>query len=108
MARFVFVGLANAVPGREQEYEDWYANEHLPSLMQCQGVKSVRRFKPASAQVVPATHSYQHLAIFEVEAEDPATFTNDLLSRAKSGQMPSSDATAPGSFAFLWEEVSSQ
>ncbi len=105
MTRHVFVGHSSAVEGREDEYNDWYVNYHLPALLQCPGVISVRRFKVTDAQLPNTARSFKYLAIYEVETDDPRSFVNEVLSRAATGRLPTSSTSAPGSSAVLWEEL---
>lgn len=105
MARYLFVGHSSPVQGREDEYQDWYLNRHLPAMLQCMGVVSVRRFKPADAQLPGRTPQHQYLAIYEIETEAAADFVKDMISRAISGQLPSSTSSAPDSTGVVWEEI---
>lgn len=105
MARYVFVGHSSALEGRDAEYNDWYLKRHLPALLQCPGVLSVRRFRLADAQLPKTETNFKYLAIYEIETEAPQDFVKEVLSRAISGQLPSGcAATAPGSSAVLWEQ----
>ena len=81
MPRFSFVVYSNPVEGREQEYNDWYSNQHLSDLLAIPGVISARRFKLSGTQIQEAPQTYQYLAIYEIEAEDVATFIKELMVR---------------------------
>jgi hypothetical protein len=37
--------MTNAKPGRDQEFNDWYTNVHLPEVCSVPGIKSARRFE---------------------------------------------------------------
>ena len=104
MPRYVFVGHSSPVEGREAEYDDWYLNRHLPAMLQCVGVVSVRRFKCAEAQLPKTALSHRYLAIYEVETDAPENFVKDMLSRAISGRLPSSTTAATGSSGVVWQE----
>jgi hypothetical protein len=103
MTRYVFVGHSSPVEGREDEYNDWYLQQHLPAMMQCVGVLSVRRFKCADAQLPNAATPYRYLAIYEIETDAAKSFVKDMLERAISGRLPASSSNAPGSSGVLWE-----
>lgn len=45
------VVYSNPVEGREQEYNDWYSNQHLNDLLAIPGVISARRFKLSGTQI---------------------------------------------------------
>jgi hypothetical protein len=104
MARYVFVGQSSPVPGQEAEYHDWYLSRHLPAMLQCLGVVSVRRFELTGAQLPRSATPHQFLAIYEIETEAPEAFVKDMLARAMDGRLPSSPSSAPGSSGLLWKE----
>jgi hypothetical protein len=105
MARYIFVGQSKPKDGRESEYEEWYLKQHLPAMLQCAGAISVRRFRCADAQLPNVQRSDAYLAIYEIETEAPRSFVEDMLSRAISGRLPTSDSQAPGSSGLIWEEL---
>jgi hypothetical protein len=106
MSRYVFVGQSSPVPGREAEYEDWYLKRHLPAMLQCAGVVSVRRFRCVEPQLPGTATPHRYLAIYEIDSEAPEAFVKDMLDRAIRGVLPSSGASAPGSSGVVWEELS--
>lgn len=105
MARYLFVGQSSAVPAREDEYNDWYLKLHLPAMLQCAGVVSVRRFKLATAQLPKIPQQHQYLAIYEIETDTPEVFVKDMLARAMSGRLPLSTTSTPDSSGVVWEEI---
>ena len=69
MARHHFVVLSNPVTGREDEYNDWYSNQHLDDVLQVPGFVAAQRFRLAAMN--PAQESlYGYLCIYEVESDD--------------------------------------
>lgn len=105
MQRYIFVAHSSAVPGREDEYNDWYVNRHLPALMQIPGVISARRYTPGEAQLGGAAPPFQYLAIIEIETDNPQTFLDEMRNRAIRGELPSSNTLAPGSTAVIWKPL---
>lgn len=67
MARSVLVVYTRPVEGREQEFEEWYSNVHLPEVVALEGFVAARRFAavPDPAHDQPAPLPF--LAIYEVE-----------------------------------------
>jgi hypothetical protein len=41
----VFMALANAVPGREDDFHDWYNRRHVPDILTVSVYRSARRFE---------------------------------------------------------------
>ena len=59
---------------REAEYNNWYDNVHLHDLVAVEGVVSASRYQVSDTQLVPeaAPDGPPYLAIYEIEADDPA------------------------------------
>jgi hypothetical protein len=105
MARFSLVVYSNPVEGREQEYNDWYSNQHLSDLLAIPGVISARRFKLSRTQVAEAAQPYQYLAIYEVEADDVSSFLQEMMARTASGAIPVTTAMSSALSAVFWEAL---
>ena len=88
MARFSFVVYSNPAEGREQEYNDWYSNQHLRDLLAIPGVISARRFKLSDTQIGEVAQTYRYLAIYDIEADDVQSFIKELMLRTASGAIP--------------------
>ena len=75
-------------PSREDEYNDWYTNTHIPQVCEVPGITGARRYKlrDAAAGEGPA-----YLAIYDLEADDLAEPMRELRARSASGQMDMSD-----------------
>ena len=77
-----------AVAGREADYEQWYNNTHLGEVLQVGGFVSGQQFR------LPETSAegHTHVAIFELESDDPAASLAELGETFASGQMTPTDA----------------
>jgi hypothetical protein len=81
--------IVNTSPaeGREDEYNDWYDNVHLPEFLALPGVISGRRFK-----VVPAKDGKPvYSAIYEL-TEDPDKVLGQMSEGINNGTVHMSDA----------------
>lgn len=69
MSRSILVVQTNAVPGREEEFDAWYTDVHLPELLAIPGFVAAQRFvhAPEGRPRDPAP-AYRHLAIYEIDA----------------------------------------
>jgi hypothetical protein len=73
-----------SAPDREDEYNDWYDNTHIPQIRAIPGFTAARRYKltgPASPDA-PA-----YLAVYEIEADDLAAPLAELRARSASGRL---------------------
>lgn len=91
MARFQYVVLARAVPGREEAFEAWYADQHLGDVARVPGVVSARRFHIEKILAGPADAAWINLAIYEIEADDPDAVLAEIKRRAGTDEMPMSE-----------------
>jgi hypothetical protein len=62
--------MTRPVPGREEEFDRWYREEHLPDLLGVDGVIAAQRFEFATAFGSPGP-DHRYLALYEVEADSP-------------------------------------
>jgi hypothetical protein len=94
--------LSSPVPGREQEYNDWYQNVHLRDVLTIEGVKSARRYK--SCLVVTQSTQHPYLAIYDIETDDIEQEVASLLRKVEREEMVLSDALDRDTFTVVYEE----
>jgi hypothetical protein len=91
-------------PAREDEFNDWYGNTHLPEILAVPGFVAARRYKlhDPSGGGSPA-----YLAIYELDADDLSDPVKELHARSAAGQTHTSDAlqTDPPPVVTLYELV---
>lgn len=90
MGKYVLVVPSSAKEGRDDDYNEWYNNQHIHDLLAIPGIKSGRRFVPSPMSPMRAPANY--LAIYEIETDDPGALLGEMNKRAEAGQMPTSDA----------------
>ena len=103
MARYWFIAQSNPVAGREEEFNDWYWNEHLKDILAIPGVVSGQRFTLAPAQFPHADSSFKYLAVYELDVDDPRKFIEEMGARAASKRMSRSTSLAPGASVVIWQ-----
>lgn len=88
MARSIFVVQTNAEAGRDDDFNDWYSNVHIPEILALPGFVAAQRFLLARIPGDPASESYayQYLTIYEVDC--PPEEAKAVLGQAKSGPSP--------------------
>lgn len=105
MPRYVFVVHSNPVPGREDEYNDWYLKRHMPAMQALPGVVSARRYRLSPVQLGTPETAHQYVAMYEVETDQPQAFFDAMVTSSRSGRLPSSTSLAPGATVVMWEQV---
>ena len=85
MAKFKLVALTTPLPGKEDEFHDWYQNTHLAEVIGLPGGVSAQRFKLVAKLMGSDTN--QWMAIYDFEGDDPMALLGAMGERAKSGKM---------------------
>jgi hypothetical protein len=96
--------FANAKPGRDEEFNDWYNAVHLQDLLDIPGVVRGERFRAAAASSarVPAAE-HQFLAVYEIDGDVDAVLA-ELNARVADGRMVIDDSVDPNGARFtVWE-----
>ncbi|MES2272248.1 MAG: hypothetical protein V4533_15345 [Pseudomonadota bacterium] len=92
MARYKMLVLSNPVDGRDDEFNSWYDNVHLPDVFRVPGVIGAERFRMQSGD------GWKYLAIYELDCDDNAVVEAELMKRAGSAEMAMSEAFDMSSF----------
>jgi len=102
VAKGVLVVQTRPVEGREDDYNKWYDEVHLPEIVALAGFTSARRFKLKHGDADP------YLALYEVEAEDVTAAQAALGEAMAAGKINMTDALAmdPPPSMSLWEQIS--
>lgn len=106
MARHILLVQSEPRDGRDDEYNQWYDDEHLPDVLTVPGFVAARRFA-----AVPGVHgelpAHRYLAIYEIETDDPTAALAALSTAARSMNLsPAFNRETQLSFAF--SEISSR
>ncbi|HEY0246647.1 MAG TPA: hypothetical protein VGC45_00160 [Gryllotalpicola sp.] len=63
--KHIFMALTNPIEGREDEFNAWYDQEHVPDVVAVECYRSGRRFKLENTAGAPAPWKYLSLYRFE-------------------------------------------
>jgi hypothetical protein len=93
MGRHLLVVMSNPVSAeRETEYNEWYSGRHIGDVVGIPGFAAATRYVASPAQVV-GQPQLKYLAVYEIDAEDPADAVKSLREAlATPGLVPVSDA----------------
>ena len=93
MKHYNLVVLANPVPGRDVEFNDWYDNVHIGDILAVPGFVAAKRYKLVSDQKPHAPEvEWRYLAIYDMETDDPIAALAEVRRRDGTDQMVISDA----------------
>ena len=93
MTKYTYVVMSNPVSGKEDEYNRWYTDQHLPDVLAVPGFVAAQRFRVDDAG---SKLPHRYLALYEIETDDLQKTLTDLNSRANTPAMPLSDAPDVG------------
>lgn len=108
MQRYNFIVLTNPVEGREDEYNDWYTNTHLPDVLKIPGIVAAQRFTRAAIQRGAGPFPWKYLAIYECESDNLSGIVRELTARGGTELMRMTDALAEERFACFFEPITSR
>jgi hypothetical protein len=90
MARYKMLVLSRPMPGKEDEYNDWYQNTHLKQIVALPGFVSAQRFKLAVN--MRDDDGYPYMAIYEIDTDDVDAAFQILQNAAGDGAIAVSQA----------------
>ncbi|MCB2077943.1 MAG: hypothetical protein KDE55_09635 [Novosphingobium sp.] len=104
MPKCKLVAMTTPLPGREDDYHDWYNNTHLPELVNLFSMQGAQRYQLVAKLMGDDTN--QFLAIYDIECDDPMALLGQMGEAAQSGKMTPSDASDPGTtYTALFTEM---
>jgi hypothetical protein len=105
MAKFKLLAFNNPVVGREDEYNDWYTNTHLPDVLRVPGFLSGQRFRLTATQKDGTPQSYQYLATYDCEADSVTQLLDALRDRLGTPELPLSSALSEQRVLWCYEPI---
>jgi len=91
MASYKLVVFSDSTEaGNEDEYNDWYTNQHLDDVVAVPGFVSAQRFKLKT--LVMGEFKTKYMAIYNIESDDPQKVMDAMMARRGTDQMIISEA----------------
>ncbi|WP_173933959.1 DUF4286 family protein [Chelativorans sp. Marseille-P2723] len=103
MERHLMVVMTNPVEGREEEYNEWYDNQHLADVLKIPGIVSAERFELSASQRSDPPYPFSYLALYWIETDDLARVVGELKNRSGTSLMPLSEAMAADRSVYLFK-----
>ena len=94
MAKFKLIALSSPVPGKEDEFHDWYQNTHLGQIISQPGGVGAQRYKLV-AKMMGADEN-EWLAIYDIECDDPMEFLGAVGKASAEGKLTQCEANDMG------------
>ena len=99
MGKYVMVVQSKAQDGRDDDYNEWYDNQHFGDICAIPGVTGGRRLE--NVMTLAGEPGLQYLALYEIECDDIGAVMGEMGRRGAEGLMPLSDAL-DGPASQLW------
>lgn len=101
---YKFIVLTNASDGRDDEFNDWYSNRHLPDVLDIPGIVSAQRYELAEVQRTDRL-PYRYLSIYDIETDDLQSVADEIGRRAGTDAMIISDAMAQEKLPLIFKPL---
>jgi phage terminase Nu1 subunit (DNA packaging protein) len=85
MASYILMALTNPAEGREDDYNKWLDDTHLPEVLKVEGFESVQRYELTEAQRVPPPLPYKYATVYDIETTDLAHTLSKLGAAVAAG-----------------------
>lgn len=93
--RTTYLVFSNPVAGKEDEFNEWYDNVHLPEVLATPGMRSAQRFALLETDITHHSElpkpAHGYLLVYELEGDVDAVMSK-IQDAAMSGAMRMSDA----------------
>ncbi|MFD7008482.1 hypothetical protein [Rhodococcus jostii] len=100
MTRHILLVHSDPVDNRDDEYNSWYDDVHLPDVLKVPGFVAAKRYV-AAAGIHGEQPSNRFLAIYEIETDDLPAALRALSNAAKGMHLSSAfDRKSQSTFAF--------
>jgi hypothetical protein len=102
MARYTFVVFTTPAEGKEEEFNRWYDEVHVPEVLMVPGFTGASRLVFTPTDHAEPRHRY--LALYQIESDDPQVVLAELGRRVQAGEIHMSDALGEAN-ATLYAET---
>ncbi len=103
--KHVLLVMSNSADGRDQEYNDWYTNVHVPDVLRVPGFVSAQRYKlDAKQRGGNAPAQWQYMATYDIETDSIEGTLAELGRRARTPEMPVPDCIKD-TWAYLYTPI---
>lgn len=104
MGKYMLVVQSEALAGRDDEYNDWYDNQHFQDICAIPGVTGGRRLE--ATPLLMGEPGRKYLALYDIATDDPGAFMAEMGRRGAQGLMPVSDSLDHASVRLWIYQVS--
>ena len=105
MQKHIFIVYTNAVEDRDDDYNEWYDNQHLNDVLTIPGVVAAQRFALSDKQRLDPPFPWKYAAIYEIETDNLDEVITPLKEWIGTDRMPRSDAMNQHREAYFFHPI---
>lgn len=102
--KYSYVFFTNAIEGKDDAYNTWYTNQHMPDVLKVPGFVAAARYRLTDIGAMGPVPQHRYLIIYEVETDNPEAVIAELGSRAP-GMVMSNALNVEDITGALWEAI---
>ncbi len=105
--KFIQIVFSNPLPGRDDEFNEWYDNVHIPELLAVPGMLSAQRYEIRDAEIYHmeggAVPEHRYALIYEMEGDVDAIM-NKIQQGVADGKINMADCLDMSSWRLsFWD-----
>lgn len=100
--KYSMLVFSNNTEGMEEDYNDWYAGQHIHDLLRIPGFVGCKFYKISDIQLSKdMERKYNYLMIWDIETDDIKSVCEDISARMKDGRTVFSPAFDKDYFDYM-------
>lgn len=105
MGKYNLIALTNPLEGRDDEFNDWYTNEHLPDVFKLPGIVAAQRYQLSDVQYRSGPMDWKYMAVYEIEIDDLSVTLDALAAASGTDAMKLSPAISPERMVWIYQPI---
>ncbi|MDP2731609.1 MAG: hypothetical protein Q8O63_00630 [Hoeflea sp.] len=105
MGKYNLIALTNPVDGRDDEFNDWYTNEHLDDVLKLPGMVAAQRFCLNDVQHRKGPLEWKYMAVYEIEIDDISETLGALAAASGTDAMKLSPALSDQRMVWIYKPI---
>lgn len=105
MGKQSLIALTNPLEGRDDEFNEWYTNEHLTDVFKLPGIVAAQRYKLSDVQLRQGPLDWKYMAVYEIDIEDVSVTLNALAAASGTDAMKLSPAVSPERMVWIYQPI---
>ena len=105
MGKYNLIALTNPIDGLDDEFNDWYTNEHLDDVLKLPGVMAAQRFCLNDVQHHRGPLEWKYMAVYEIEIDDISETLSALTAASGTEAMKLSPALSDQRMVWIYKPI---